>query len=30
MDILYVGGVVVFFLLIWALAQGCDKLGGGA
>ena len=27
MDILYVGGIAGFFLLIWALVQGCDKLG---
>ncbi|WP_394780732.1 potassium ABC transporter ATPase [Undibacterium sp.] len=30
MDILYVGGIVLFFLLIWALAKGCDALGGRA
>jgi hypothetical protein len=27
MDILYVGGIAGFFLLVWALAQACDKLG---
>ncbi len=30
MDILYVGGIALFFLLVWALALGCDKLGGRA
>ncbi len=29
-DVLYVGGIAVFFLLIWALVLGCDKLGGKA
>ncbi len=27
MDILYVGGIAGFFLLVWALAQACDNLG---
>lgn len=27
MDVLYVGGIAVFFVLVWALAQACDKLG---
>lgn len=27
MDIVYTGGIVTFFLLVWALTQGCDKLG---
>lgn len=30
MDVVYVGGIVGFFLLVWALAQACDKLGGKA
>ncbi len=30
MDILYVGGIAGFFLLVWALAQACEKLGGKA
>ncbi|WP_188568577.1 potassium ABC transporter ATPase [Undibacterium terreum] len=30
LDIFYVGGMLAFFLLIWALAKGCDKLGGQA
>jgi hypothetical protein len=28
MDILYVGGIIGFFLLIWVLVVGCEKLGG--
>lgn len=28
MDVIYIGGLVVFFALIWAFAAGCDKLGG--
>lgn len=27
MDVLYVGAIAVFFALVWALAQACDKLG---
>jgi hypothetical protein len=27
MDVMYVGGIAGFFLLVWALAQACDKLG---
>jgi hypothetical protein len=27
MDVLYVGGIAGFFLLVLALAQACDKLG---
>jgi hypothetical protein len=27
MDIVYVGGIAAFFLLVWALTQACDKLG---
>ncbi|MFZ6760168.1 potassium ABC transporter ATPase [Undibacterium sp. Ji50W] len=30
MEILYVGGLLVFFLLVWALIQACDKLGAKA
>lgn len=30
MEILYVGGLGVFFLLVWALIQACDKLGAKA
>jgi len=30
MEILYVGGLAVFFLLVWALIQVCDKLGAKA
>ncbi len=33
LDIVYVGGISVFFLLILALAKACEKLGkigGGA
>jgi len=30
MDIVYAGGIVAFFLLTWALARGCDKLGDRA
>jgi len=27
MDFLYIGIVVVFFLLTWGLAKGCEVLG---
>jgi|GEM_PF-1637916 len=27
MEIAYVGGIGFSFLLVWALAQACDKLG---
>ncbi|HEY6191576.1 MAG TPA: potassium ABC transporter ATPase [Bacteroidota bacterium] len=27
MDILYIGIVLVFFLLTWGLLKGCDLLG---
>ena len=27
MEFLYLAGIGVFFLLVWALAIGCDKLG---
>jgi hypothetical protein len=27
MDVLYVCVLAGFFLLVWALAQACDKLG---
>jgi len=28
MDALYIGGLLAFFALSWALASGCGKLGG--
>jgi len=28
MDGIYVGALVAFFVLSWAFAAGCDKLGG--
>ncbi len=27
MDVIYIGGLVLFFALTWALAYGCAKLG---
>ena len=27
MDALYIGGLLLFFALTWAFAQGCAKLG---
>ena len=27
MDGMYIGAMVLFFALTWALAAGCDKLG---
>lgn len=27
MDITYLGLVAVFWLLIWGLARGCDRIG---
>jgi hypothetical protein len=28
MDIVFIGAIVVYFLLTCAFAAGCDKLGG--
>jgi len=28
MDLLYLAGIVLFFLLVVGLAVGCDRLGG--
>jgi len=30
MDIAYVGAIAGFFLLLWAMVKGCDKLGAKA
>jgi len=30
MDILYVGGITGFFLLMWAMVKACEKLGDKA
>lgn len=28
MDIVYIGATVAFLLVVYAFANGCDKLGG--
>ncbi|MES2262443.1 MAG: potassium ABC transporter ATPase [Pseudomonadota bacterium] len=28
MDIVYLGAIALFFAVTWAMASGCDKLGG--
>jgi NADH:ubiquinone oxidoreductase subunit 6 (subunit J) len=28
MDFVYIGAIVAFFVLMVAMANGCDKLGG--
>jgi hypothetical protein len=28
MDIVYIGAIVAFFVVIWAFAVGCQKLKG--
>ncbi|MET0323385.1 MAG: potassium ABC transporter ATPase [Duganella sp.] len=28
MDFLFIGAIAAFAIVIWAMAAGCDKLGG--
>lgn len=28
MDIVFIGAIALFFAMTWAMAAGCDKLGG--
>lgn len=30
MDFIYIGAIVALLLATWALAAGCNKLGGGS